>query len=95
MRGPLPRVIWACSHLSVSQRKAAPREAGLCPSSLECGQPELLDQEGHPQLCSARSPDDTRTVLLILTLLGPPSAPWQMLETPGLVCLVYGLETTL
>lgn len=38
---------------------------------------------------------DARTALLILMLLGPPSAPGQRLETLGLVCSVPGLETTL
>lgn len=35
------------------------------------------------------------TVLSMLAALGPPSAPWQMLETLGSVCWVTGLETTL
>lgn len=35
------------------------------------------------------------TVLWILTLLGPPREPWQVLETLELVCSLYGLETIL
>jgi len=38
---------------------------------------------------------DACAVLSILTPLGPPGAPRQMLETLGSVCWAYGLETVL